>query len=383
MYNRKLVFSAACMGMLVFGIVMTTIGALLPMLIPKFQIDKIEAGSMMSLLSIGILIGSLMFGPIADRFGYKLILIFATASIVIGLESIALTSSFVVLQAALFVIGVGGGILNGSTNALVADTSESNKSARLSLLGVFFGIGAIGIPFVLGLLLEYISYESFMTVIGAAVLIPLIFFVRTTFPSPKQAQGFPVKESLKLIRNLTLLLLGFILFFQSGMEITIGSWTTTFLTEDLSVSENRAVFFLSFYWIGLTLARLGLGAALKKIDSGVVLMCSLIVTFCGIMILINASTLTTAVIALVLIGIGFAAVFPVILGFAGSLFANLSGTAFSILFVIALIGGSLLPLLTGILAETYTLRFGLGIIPVSLVLIFLIFIAIKGKLTHR
>jgi len=381
MYNRNLVFIAACMGMLVFGIVMTTIGTLLPMLIPKFQIDKIEAGSMMSLLSIGILTGSLIFGPVVDRFGYKIILAVAAAMIVIGLEGIAFTGLFGILQGALFLIGVGGGILNGSTNALVADISESDKSARLSILGVFFGVGAIGIPFLLGLLLDYVSYETFMTATGAAILIPLIYFIRIGFPAPKQPQGFPVKEGIKLTGNLTLLMLGFILFFQSGMEITIGSWTTTFLMENLTVSESRAVFFFSFYWIGLTLARLALGVVLRKINAGTVLISSLLVAFTGIMIMINAGGLSLAVIALVLIGLGFAAVYPVILGYTGSLFAHLSGTAFSILFVIALIGGSLLPLITGIVAESFTLRLGFGVIPVSLTIIFLLFMLVKGKLT--
>jgi fucose permease len=64
------------------------------------------------------------------------------------------------------------------------------------------------------------------------------------------------------------------------------------------------------------------------------------------------------------------------------LFASLSGTAFSILFVIALIGGSLLPLVTGILAESFSLRLALGIIPVSLVMVFIIFMSIKSKLTQ-
>ena len=368
------------MGMLVFGIVMTSLGALLPMLTLKFQIDKIAAGSLMSLLSMGILTGSVIFGPVVDRFGYKIILVLATAVIIGGLEILALTSEFGMLQGSLFAIGTGGGILNGSTNALVSDISEENKSARLSLLGVYFGIGAIGIPFLLGLLLEYVSYNTFMITTGAAVFIPLVFFVKCEFPSPKQAQGFPVKEGLKLLRNLTLLMLGCILFFESGMEMTVGSWSTTFLSEDLAINKNQAVFFLSFYWMGMTVTRLVLGMALKKIESGVVLVLSLLVTFSGIILLISSTGAVQAVTGLVLIGVGFASVFPVILGFTGSLFSGLSGTAFSIIFVIALIGGSALPLFTGILADSYNLRIGLATIPTSTVMIFLIYITIKNKL---
>ena len=334
----------------------------------------------MSLMSMGILTGSLLFGPVADRFGYKTIMILATALIVAGLECIAMASVFRLLQIALFAIGTGGGILNGSTNALVADISETNKSARLSILGVFFGLGAIGIPFLLGLLLDNISFETFMLITGGVMLGPLFLFIQMPFPAPKQAQGFPVKEGLKLLGNMTLLLLGMILFFQSGMEITVGSWTTAYFTEELLIEENRAVFFLSFYWTGMTLARLILGAVLKSRDPAVVLRIALLFTLGGILIMLTTSHLTMAVVALLLIGAGFAPVFPVILGYTGSLFARLSGTAFSILFVIALIGGSLLPLLTGILAELFSLRFALGIIPVGLLAIFILFSSFKGKL---
>ena len=48
--------------------------------------------------------------------------------------------------------GVSGGIINGGTNAVVSDISEGHKGADLSLLGVFFGLGALGMPLVLGAL---------------------------------------------------------------------------------------------------------------------------------------------------------------------------------------------------------------------------------------
>jgi hypothetical protein len=40
----------------------------------------------------------------------------------------------------------------------VADISKDSKTANLSLLGVFFGIGALGMPFILGLLREKILF---------------------------------------------------------------------------------------------------------------------------------------------------------------------------------------------------------------------------------
>jgi len=151
------------------------------------------------------------------------LLIVCAAFIFLGLEGIAFAPNLTMLRIAIFIIGFGGGVINGGTNALVADISKAGKSAGLSILGVFFGIGAVGVLFLLWLLPAHLSFESIIAGVGAFLLIPIIFMQMIHFPLPKQAQGFPLKDGLKLLKELPLLLFGFILFFESGIEITIGS----------------------------------------------------------------------------------------------------------------------------------------------------------------
>ena len=150
--DRRLVLAVSYLGMLAFGVVLTTLGAVLPSLVERFGIDKAGAGALFTLLSFGILVGSIVFGPIVDRRGYRGILTLALALIVLGLEGIAFAPTLGWLRAAIALIGFGGGIVNGGTNALVADVSEEGRGAGLSLLGVFFGLGAVGVPFVLAVL---------------------------------------------------------------------------------------------------------------------------------------------------------------------------------------------------------------------------------------
>src|SRR5688572_29587429 len=88
-YSRSTVFTIACMGMLVFGIVLTTLGSILPEVIIRFDVDKAAAGALFLSLSFGILLGSLLFGPTVDRAGYKLPVAVALVLVVIGLECIA------------------------------------------------------------------------------------------------------------------------------------------------------------------------------------------------------------------------------------------------------------------------------------------------------
>ena len=144
-YNNNLVFVAASMGMLLFGVVFISLGSILPHLRDLFELSDLSTGSLLALLPLGLLIGSLVFGPVVDRYGFKILLLVSGLLVFAGIEGIALTGNLMVLRISIVFIGVGGGAINGGANALVADTAKGDRGARLSLLGVFFGIGALGV----------------------------------------------------------------------------------------------------------------------------------------------------------------------------------------------------------------------------------------------
>ena len=238
MYKRNQVFIAACIGLFLFGMTLITLGSILPTLKIKFETKGLNAGILSSLLPIGILVGSLLFGPIVDRRGYKLLLIISILLSVIGLEGLAFTNSLSLLYGCFFLIGFGGGIINGGANALVADISAENKGANLSLLGVSFGIGALGMPLLLGLLSKYFDYTVILSAVGFFMILPVIYISLIIFPIPKQVQGFPLNEGVKLLKESALLLISFYLFFQSGIEALVNNWTTSFLQEKIKMSNE-------------------------------------------------------------------------------------------------------------------------------------------------
>ncbi|MEP6594338.1 MAG: MFS transporter [Ginsengibacter sp.] len=264
MYQRNKLFAAGCIALLLFGIILITLGSILPLLTEKFQIGDLKKGKLVSLLPIGILVGSLIFGPIVDRYGYKILLVASVVLSVIALEGLIFTNSFFILQICILAIGIAGGILNGGGSALVADISKEDKGANLSLMGVFFGIGALGMPLLLGILSKYFQYPTIISGIGIFMLSTVIYIFLIQFPTPKQAQGFPLKAGVKLLKEPVLLLTSFFLFFESGIEGLINNWTTTFLQGRLNVSPEKALYALSFSIVALTITRLLLGALLKK-----------------------------------------------------------------------------------------------------------------------
>ncbi len=384
MYNKNQVFIAACMGLFLFGLTLITLGSILPDLKLQYANDGLSAATLASLLPIGIMLGSLVFGPVVDRYGYKMLLSVSVLISALALLGIAFSSSVPVLYVCIFFIGFGGGIINGGTSALVADISEENKGAKLSLLGVSFGIGALGMPLLLGILSKHYDYTTVLAAVGFFMLLPVAYFFFLLFPPPKQALGFPLKEGLALLKQPVLLLTGFFLCFQSGSESLINNWATSYLQQELQVSSEKALYALSFSLVGLTVARLLLGALLRKISSVVVLAVSLLLVIAGNLLLYYNQTYNAAFAALLIIGAGLAGGFPIILGYVGQLYAQLSGTAFSIALVIALLGNTLINYCFGLIADKY----GIGNLPLAmlvtmtcmLLLLLIIYKSIRSKL---
>ncbi len=384
MYKKKQVFIAACIGLFLFGMTLITLGSILPELKIKYAAEGLSAGTLASLLPVGIMLGSLLFGPVVDRYGYKLLLIISVFISALALLGIAFSSSVTVLYTCIFFIGLGGGIINGGTSALVADISTENKGANLSLLGVSFGVGALGMPLLLGILSRQFDYTVILAAAGFFMLLPMIYFCFLSFPPPKQALGFPLKEGLGLLKQPVLLLTGFFLFFQSGSESLVNNWATLYLQEKLRVSSEKALYALSFSLVGLTVARLVLGALLKKISSVAVLVFSLLLVIAGNLILYTTNSYTAAFSSLIITGAGLAGGFPIILGYVGQLYAQLSGTAFSIALVIALVGNTLINYSFGLVTDKY----GIDYLPLAmlatmscmLLLLFFIYRKIRSTL---
>ena len=380
MKSNKLVFASACFGILIFGISLVTLGSVAPGLQQEFELDKISSGTLFSILPIGILVGSLVFGPFADRFGYKTILILSALMIFAGFQGIAYSGSLDILKICIFLFGISSGALNGAANALVSDISEKNKSANLSLLGVFFAAGALGMPLVLGTLQSSYNFKQIVSAVGFLPLASTVLFFITKFPEAKQKQNLPLKEIPVLLRNEIILLVGFFLFCQSSFEGIVNNWTTTYLIQKLSVSESNALYALSLYVLGMAVMRIVMGSVLRRTSSDLIVKISFFMLLAGIAILWRSNTHEAAVVGLILIGGGLAAGFPVMLGVVGDKFAHLSGTAFSIVLTLALVGNMIVNFFMGVIAEKFGIAHLTTMALVLTAIMILLFTLLKRKL---
>ena len=352
-YKKNLVFAAACLGMLLFGIGLITLGSVAGDLKTKFVLDEFSAGTLFSIMPFGILTGSLLFGPICDKYGYKSILVIACLGMCAGFEGIAYVSSLNLLKLFIFIFGISGGIINGATNAVVADITSDAKAANLNLLGVFFAIGALGMPFILGFLKTDFSFEQILSSVGILTFAIAVFFLFIQFPASKKSQGFALAKSSSFLKDELIIFIAFYLFCQSSFEAIINNWTTTYLTKQLSVTESNALYALSLFVVGMAVMRLLSGSVLRTVSPKKILITSFVLILAGIIFLKYTQAFYFVIAGLILLGAGLANGFPVMLGITGSRYAERSGTAFSFVLVVALIGNMLVNYLMGVIANRY------------------------------
>ncbi|MEJ7767684.1 MAG: MFS transporter [Chitinophagaceae bacterium] len=340
MYRKNLIFTAACISIFLFRAGLITLGSIIPELQKKFDLDQVAAGVLFSLLPLGILTGSLIFGPIADRYGYRLVLAIACLCMFAGFEGIAYADTMLVLKICVYLFGTGGGAINGGTSAVIADISKSKGSA-LSLLGVFFGLGALFMPFILASLQNTLSFGTVLATVGFITLLPALFFLVLDFPVPKQTNNQPLFSSIALLKDHVLLLIAFFLFCQSSFEGIINNWTTSYLIQHLSVPPDKALYALTLYLAGMTVSRLLIGTVFSSLNSFKLLFVSFILILAGCILLETGAAYKMAVSGLVLLGAGLGGGFPLLLGLVANRYTTLSGTAFSFVLVIALVGNML------------------------------------------
>lgn len=349
-FNPRAVFGASCVGMMLFGISMIVMGAVLPVLQERLGLSVLEATGVVAWLPVGLLAGSAVFGPVCDSYGHRGIFFVACGCVVCGAGLLSWAWAVPVAAVSTLAVGFGGGILNGQTNALVADISEErSRGARLSLLGSFYGIGAIAIPLFMGVLHSVTQPVWAVRIIVAGMAVMVVACTGVRFPRPASKQGFSTRRAVRLLIDPVLVLLSVVLFLESGIEGATNNWVTTYLAHTTDHGLELLVQALTVMLVSLTLSRLILTVVLRVMRREWVLAGCFVLAVAGFVLLGRATYWLPAFAGMALVGAGVSATFPVILDIIGARYATMVGTAFGIAMTVALVGNLCVNSLTGVL----------------------------------
>lgn len=380
MKSRTIAFISVFAGILLFGVSMVLIGSVLPLLKLRLGLSDIIAGGLFSILPFGLLIGSISFGPITDKYGYRWVLSIACLFLAIGFIGIGHTFSLLLLRISILFFGIGGGVINGATSALISDLSNDNKKiANLNLLGVFFGIGAFCMPLILSTLNDELYVLAINIAAMMSVLISLLFLL-IKYPLSVKKEKVSFKLIPLFLKKKVFLIICFFLFFQSAFEAIINNWSVSYFTDQLQVPQRDALIALSFSVLGMTLMRILTGGVFRNVKSKTLLQISFSLFIAGVICLfIPSSFIYINTFGLFLIGAGLSPGFPVMLGLTGNMFKEISGTAFSFVMFIALTGNIIINYITGILIEQLGIKVFVYVILIQVLTMITLYLLIKKE----
>ncbi|MBO8130408.1 MAG: MFS transporter [Candidatus Marinimicrobia bacterium] len=380
MYNRKIVFLSAIFGIIIFGISLSFLGSVLPLFARQFSLSGQESGQLILYINLGIFIGSLLFGPIIDRFGYKHIIISSSSAIFIGLLIISIFYNLYTIKFMLFVIGLGAGAINGISNALASEVGHKNRTYYLSILGTFFCVGAFGFPLIFGTLLNISSPRFLIFLISCYILLSTIIFSLIKYPSSEHDESRITIHDLSLLKSRTIILFSALAFFESGIEMSAGNWTTSFFSDAYDMEVSIASFSLSTYWLGMMAGRFYLSRLSLKYSPTTLFFYFMPISTIASVILIFTKTPIASFFLIFLTGYGFSCTYPIIIAIIGDIYKKIAGTALSLVFSIAILGGILLPYTIGIIYDLKGMKLAFSIIPIGTIVVIVIFYIIKNNL---
>ncbi|MDE5423010.1 sugar MFS transporter [Ancylomarina sp. DW003] len=311
---------------------------------------------------------SLPAGKIISKIGYK-------SGIVLGLSIAGLGAllfypaasllSYGFFLFAFFVLASGIVILQVAANPFVAELgSPETASSRLNLTQGFNSLGTTVAPMFGAYLIldnnsdDLISQASAvqMPYIGLAVALGLIALVFAFVKLPKIIDAEEQKAEGSAWNHSHLVLGAIAIFMYVGAEVAIGSALVSYLGSDALnlFGEAKAAGYVSIFWGGAMVGRFIGSAIMNKISANKLLAFNAVM----VVLLIVVSMMTTGYIALwsiVLVGLFNSIMFPTIFTLAIDGLGQHTSQGSGIL-CLAIVGGAIVPLLMGVLADNFGLQ---------------------------
>jgi fucose permease len=338
---------------LALGLITAAIGPALPELAANTSSDLAAIGGLFSALFFGALLAQLLAGPLIDRFGERPLLIAGFILVGLGMFGVLGSRQLGLALASGVFLGLGHGVVDVSTNIMIAGVFARRRAAALNLLNLFFGLGAFIGPALAGLCLERSGTALPVLGLGGVLflaLTPLVSMTATRSRIPYPEAPAPIPRHI--YRSALLWILGLLLLIYVGVETGVGGWTTTYLERSTGISTASAALVTSGFWLALTAGRIVAMVLGTRIESRPLLALGL-ATAClgGMCLVIGIGNSALSIVGTLVLGFGFGPVFPTTVAITTALYRRATGTATSIVIAMGSLGAMILPALQGALLE--------------------------------
>ena len=339
----------AYLGFVAVGLSNNVLGASWLLLGPTFGQSLGSVGVLIAALMLGSLASSLTSGWVLARLPVARYCALGSAVAFAGLLGY-LSSSWPLVVAATFVTGVGSGMLTAGLNTFVA---THYPASRMNWLHACYGLGSSLGPFLFTLWAFSLELPWRWTYAGIAAvylgLAVLVFATRHNWLPlrSKDASADTGVPNGGLRRTLSLgvvwLAVG-VFFVHNGTSMSTGQLSGSLLNLGRGVPAEVAGNAAALYWASVTVGRLLVGVFVDRVGSVRLLQLCMPVTVLGALLLWLAPTPLIGFVALAVMGLTLAPVYPTMISWTPQLVGpSLSAYAIGVQTAAASLGSAALP----------------------------------------
>ena len=353
---------------------------LIPHLKGVFDLSYSEAMLVQFCFFTAYFIVSLPAGALVKKLGYQKGIVLGLVIAAIGclcFYPAASLHSYPVFLMALFILASGITLLQVSANPYVSLLGDAKTaSSRLTMTQAFNALGTTVAPFfgaylilneAAGAISEQASAESVQmpyVLLAAMLLVLAAVFAWLKLPnlsvsddSTEEKNVTEIEGSAWQYRHLVLGAVG--IFVYVGAEVSIGSLLVSFLAEPsiAGLEESQAAKYIAYYFGGAMVGRFIGAAVMQKIAGGKALLFNASVAILLILIAVFTSG-TLAMVAILLVGLCNSIMFPTIFSLAINGLGKHTSQGSGIL-CLAIVGGAIIPLIQGFLADSVGIQHAL------------------------
>lgn len=355
------IYSSMLINFTIFGATLTLIGAALPQILGELGWNYTKAGAVISAGAIGYFISTFICGILTGRIGPRFVIASGLLIQAAGLSLFAVTPIFLINMVLQFLIGFGQGGTEVVVNFSVVRIEKGQQSRLMNLMHASFSFGAIISSFIIGRLTR-IKSGWHLTYRGLAVLSFIMAISMLLLPferlERRDASGNNDRGSLHILKQPLLIFSFLILLLYVGSEMGVSSWVAEYYVKVLHTPSSAGAYMVSLIWAGILIGRLGISTWYKSsrqpellfILSGI---CLLSLTFAIMM-----KNPVSAGAGFFISGLGYSAIYPVVIALVGRGFPESQSTAIGFTSTGGGVGAFVFPFVMAAISEQFGLRNG-------------------------
>lgn len=367
------------------GLPDSLLGSAWPQMQESLGVSLSLGGVISFLITASTILSSLMSHQVIQRFGTGAVTMCSVAMTALALFGFSLSNSFFALCLWAIPYGLGAGSVDAALNNFVA---LHCKAKHMSWLHCFWGIGATGGPYIMGLCLSrgmgwqagYRTISFLQMALTLILLLSLPLWKKQELPlSGGETVRPQTPQWGKLLKRPGVKAALTAFFFYSALELTTGLWGSSYMVAVRGISAETAAKWISLFYLGITAGRFFSGFLTLRFSDDAMVRLGEITAIVGILLILLPLHNLFLCLGLILTGLGCAPIYPSLLHatpqrFGKSLSQSLMGTQMAISYL----GSTTMPPVSGFLSE----KISMGLYPVLLLVFALMLTILTEKGRH-